>query len=1022
MTIQQPLSFGVWICLFLAAGLDHHVSSFSTQPPLSSSTVVRPRTLNIQGSKPLVSSWNLRRSKTCPSSSTSSSAATTIPSSSALRMGMFEDFLERSDASSRSKDNEKYLKTLAGRVDRINAMEDAMEELDDDELEAKTEEFRQRLQSGQEDMDSVLEEAFAVVREAAWRVLELRPYDVQLLGGIVLHEGRLAEMATGEGKTLVATLPSYLNALASGRRSLVVTVNDYLARRDFEKMGQIHRFLGLTVGLVQSSSTTEERRKAYACDIVYVTNAELGFDYLRDHLALTPDQTVLPPQQLDNCFCLVDEADSVLIDEARTPLIISEQVPAPANKYAIANRLAQALKKDVHYTVDLKNKNVVLTEQGYKESEKALGVDSLFMVTANDAAWAPNIANAVKAKELFNKDVEYTVLTENKNGAKDGESSVSGIGIIDAFTGRVLDGRRWSDGLHQSIEAKEGLTVTQQSKVIAKVTYQNLFRQFTEGSSRLAGMTGTASADAAELAATYGLRVTTIPTALPVARRDYPDVAYKTRAAANKALVQEVAAVSQKDGRPCLIGTTSVAQSEQLVALLAENGIRAELLNASPKNAPRESEVVAQAGRAGAVTVATNMAGRGTDILLGGCATTMARIQTRSVLLQEGILTSESEIASLPPSPPAEYFPCEIDDNAKTLLKEAADAIKADLGTELTGLDVEELLTVAFDTTEAEDDPDHIVKLRNAADAVKNIYAPVLAEEKELVLKAGGLYVIGTNRHESSRIDQQLRGRAGRQGDPGSSRFFLSFEDDMFVIFGGDGLKNILKMFRVGEDMPIEAPQVTDALDNVQRAVESKYREIRGQIFEFDEILNGQRQAIYKRRRDILNYSADEALSLMKEYNDKAVHDIVKAQTTKDSTVNTAKVVEKIHAFFPPLQSTISESTLAGKGPEEVESLIKLEVQNVFDSKVSQMKNLGRSSNYVTLVTLDNAWSDHLQAMENLKESVVMRKFQGRDPLSEYTVDAFTLFKGLEDRMRMNAVFSLWQSFVAAPQPVAAAA
>ena len=515
---------------------------------------------------------------------------------------------------------------------------------------------------------------------------------------------------------------------------------------------------------------------------------------------------------------------------------------------------------------------------------------------------------------------------------------------------------RW---ITSKIEAKEGLTVSQQSKVTAKVTYQNLFRQFTSGNSKLAGMTGTASADATEIEAIYGLRVTTIPTALPVARRDYPDVAFKTRQAANQALVKEVTAVSQ-EGRPCLIGTTSVAQSEQLVTLLAENGIKSELLNASPKNAPRESEVVAQAGRAGAVTVATNMAGRGTDILLGGCPTTMARIQTRCVLLQKGVLSLDAEIATLPPSPPDDFFPCEIDENAMTLLNEAADSIKAVFGSELTGLEVEELLTVAFDTTEVEDDPDHIVKLRNAAEAVKDIYAPVLAEEKERVQKAGGLYVMGTNRHESSRIDQQLRGRAGRQGDPGSSRFFLSFEDDMFVIFGGEGLKKILQVFRVSDDMPVEAPQVTDALNNVQTAVEEKYREIRGQIFDFDEVLNGQRKAIYRRRRDILNYSPEESLALMKEYGDQTIEDIVNAQTS-DQSVITAKVIEKIHAFFPPIQSLVSESDLVGKSSEDVMSLLKDAVQDVLNTKATQMKNLGRTSNYITLVTMDNAWSDHLQ-------------------------------------------------------------
>jgi preprotein translocase subunit SecA len=855
--------------------------------------------------------------------------------------------------------------------------------------------------------------------------LELRHYDVQLLGGLILHDGRLAEMATGEGKTLVATLPCYVNALASGTttgddggsKSLVVTVNDYLARRDMEKMGQVHRFLGLTVGLIQSSMTEEQRRKAYACDVVYVTNSELGFDYLRDHLALTPEQTVLPRAMSGgsgksgfDAFCIVDEADSVLIDEARTPLIISKQVPAPANKYAVANHLGQALKKDVHYTVDLKNKNIILTEQGYRESEKALGVDSLFSIdagTANGAsAWAPYISNAVKAKELFNKDVEYTILKDSSSGES------TGVGIIDAFTGRVLDGRRWSDGLHQSIEAKEGIDVSEQSKVIAKVTYQSLFRQFK----RLAGMTGTATADALELEQTYGLKVTPVPTALPVARRDYPDVAFKTRKAANEALVKECANVGggKPGGRPCLIGTTSVAQSEQLIEALAERGIKAELLNASPKNAPRESEIIAQAGRAGIVTVATNMAGRGTDIMLGGCSTTMSRIKTRSVLLEQGVVSAE-QAKTLPPSPSEDYFPCDIDDDVMDMLKDAAAAITVAFGSDLTGIELDELLTVAFDTTEAEDDPDYIVKMRDAAAAVKETYAPVLEEEKELVRQAGGLYVMGTNRHESSRIDQQLRGRAGRQGDSGSSRLFLSFEDDMFVIFGGDSLKKMLSMFRVSDDMPVEAPQVTEALDKVQNAVEEKYREIRREIFNFDEVLNTQRRVIYNRRQSILYSAPDASLKMMKEYNEKTVDSIVKAQTDSSGTVNVAKVLQKIGQFFPPISSLLDESDLSGLDEKGMAKYVNVAVEEYFNSRVQRMPNLGRSANYITLVTMDTAWSDHLQALENLKESVLLLKYQGRDPISEYQNQAFQLFQGLEETMRFNAVFSLWQSFAAQP-------
>jgi preprotein translocase subunit SecA len=824
-------------------------------------------------------------------------------------------------------------------------------------------------------------------------------------------------MATGEGKTLVSTLPTYINAL-TGKSSFVITVNDYLARRDMEKMGQIHRFLGLSVGLIQSNMNEEQRRQAYTCDIVYVTNSELGFDYLRDHLALSGAQTVLPggAGEFDG-FCVVDEADSVLIDEARTPLIISKQVPAPANKYATATKLAEALKKDVHYTVDLKNKNVVLTEVGYRDSERALGVDSLFSIQSDGDAWAPFISNACKAKELFEKDVEYTVL-------KDSSGKATGVGIIDSFTGRVLDGRRWSDGLHQSIEAMEGIEVSQQSKVIAKVTYQALFRQFT----RLSGMTGTAMADAGELEATYGLKVTPVPTALPVARRDYPDVAFKTRDAANKALIKEIKNVGggTPEGRPCLVGTTSVQQSEMLVQALAEEGITAELLNASPKNAPRESEIVAQAGRAGVVTVATNMAGRGTDILLGGCPTTMSRIKTRSVMLEQGVLSPE-EAATLPPSPNEEYFPCSLDEETLGLLNSAAVSVKKAKGSTRTGIDLEEILTVAFDTTEAEDDPEYIVQLRDAADAVKDTYKPVLETEKETVKSLGGLYVMGTNRHESSRIDQQLRGRAGRQGDPGSSRFFLSFEDDMFVIFGGDNLKKILKMFRVSDDMPVEAPQVTDALDKVQKVVEQKYRSIREEIFRFDEVLNTQRKVIYARRRGILFSDAKESVETMRKYNEATVKEIVFAQTAADGSVNIEKILEKIGQFFPPVLPVVRADDIVGADQDKMATFFTVAVDEVFSGKVEELEkkamasskplnSLGRSANYITLVTMDNSWSDHLQAMENLKEAVILRQYQGRNPVSEYEKESFALFKGLEDTMRRNAVFSLWQSLITVGQ------
>lgn len=526
--------------------------------------------------------------------------------------------------------------------------------------------------------------------------------------------------------------------------------------------------------------------------------------------------------------------------------------------------------------------------------------------------------------------------------------------------------------------------------------------------------------DADELELTYGLKVVPVPTALPIARRDYPDVAFKTRAAADEALVKEIKNVGggQEGGRPCLVGTTSVAQSELIVRKLADAGIKAELLNASPKNAPRESEIVAQAGRTGIVTVATNIAGRGTDILMGGCPKTMSRIKLRSALLENGVL-SEEEKSTLPPPPPEEYFPCQLDDDVQFMLKDAAASVRKEFGSDLTGLKLNEVLTIAIDTTEAEDDPEYVIKLRNSAMVIREIFEELTEADKEIVLQAGGLYVMGTNRHESSRIDNQLRGRAGRQGDPGTSRFFLSFEDDMFTIFGGDGLQNVLKTFRVSDDMPVEAPQVTEALDKVQQAVETKYQEIRGEIFKFDDVLNKQRQVIYARRRKILNASDEESAKMMTEYNTDVISSIVKAQGS-----DAGKIIEKVGQFFPLVAPILKASDIEGKPESNTIEYLSVAVDEAFKAKGAALdkqavaagnapNSLGRSSRYIMLVTMDNAWSEHLQFLENLKEAVVVRKFEGKDPLKEYVAEAFKLFEGLEDSMQNNAVFSLWQSLSA---------
>jgi preprotein translocase subunit SecA len=555
-------------------------------------------------------------------------------------------------------------------------------------------------------------------------------------------------------------------------------------------------------------------------------------------------------------------------------------------------------------------------------------------------------------------------------------------------------------------------------------------------------MTGTAMTDAQEFETIYGLKVVPVPTALPIARRDYPDVAFKTRTAADDAMVKEIKNVGggQEGGRPCLVGTTSVEQSEVVIKKLAEAGIKAELLNASPKNAPRESEIVAQAGRTGAVTVATNMAGRGTDILLGGCPKTMARIKTRSSMIANGVLSKE-EVEKLPPSPPEDYYPCPLDqqqqdddedededddeddgDDLEAALQECATSIKEAFGSEVTAIQLDEILTVATDTTEADDDPDYIIKLRDVTEAIKERYAEVTEADKKIVQAAGGLYVMGTKRHESSRIDNQLRGRAGRQGDPGTSRFFLSFQDDMFVIFGGDKLQNILQTFRVSDDMPVEAPQVSEALDKVQAAVEEKYRGIRTEIFKFDQILNEQREVIYSRRRQILNASDEESVQMMKEYNHGLIADLVKAQTD-GGKVNGEKIVEKVKQFFPLAGPVIQAEDIEGMDEKGAVNFLSIAVDEVFNQKAAALdeqakaagkspNSIGRSARYIALVTMDNAWSDHLQILENLKEAVVVRGFQGLNPLQEYRKEAFDQFQGLEDTMRNNAVFSLWQGLV----------
>ncbi|HEY9846699.1 MAG TPA: preprotein translocase subunit SecA, partial [Candidatus Caenarcaniphilales bacterium] len=716
--------------------------------------------------------------------------------------------------------NQRKLRKYRPDVVEINLLEDEIKALSDQQLHAKTAEFKQRLEQGAP-LDDLLPEAFATVREVAHRVLAMRHFDVQLLGGMILHDGQIAEMKTGEGKTLVSTLPAYLNAL-SGKGVHIVTVNDYLARRDAEWMGQVHRFLGLSVGLIQQTMGPSERQKNYACDITYATNSELGFDYLRDNMATSIADVVQRPFN----YCIIDEVDSVLIDEARTPLIISGQVERPTEKYLRAAEVAAVLKPEEHYEVDEKARNVILSDEGFMTAEELLQVKDLF---DPQDPWAHYIFNAIKAKELFIKDVNY-IIRNNE------------IVIVDEFTGRVMPGRRWSDGLHQAIEAQERVEIQNETQTLATITYQNLFLLYP----KLAGMTGTAKTEEAEFEKIYKLEATVVPTNRALSRTNLPDVVYKTEAAKWKAVAEECAQMHEM-GRPVLVGTTSVEKSELLSQLLLERRIAHNLLNAKPENVERESEIVAQAGRKQALTIATNMAGRGTDIILGGNADYMARLKVREYFMPRVVRPEEEDdpmaMARVPladtrsggqgfaintaagisrktwkASP--NIFPTPLSAEAEQVLKAAVQFAVEQYGERmLPELEAEDRVAVAAEKAPT-DDP-AIQKLRQAYNQIRQEYEDFTAREHEEVVALGGLHVIGTERHESRRIDNQLRGRAGRQGDPGSTRFFLSLQDNLLRIFGGDRVAGLMNAFRVEEDMPIESGILTRSLEGAQKKVET---------------------------------------------------------------------------------------------------------------------------------------------------------------------------------------------------------
>ncbi len=810
----------------------------------------------------------------------------------------------------------RAIKDLQAVAARVNALEPDTQTLTDTELRAKTDEFRRRLADG-ESVEDIEAEAFAVVREAARRVLGQRHFDVQVMGAAALHRGMIAEMKTGEGKTLVATMPAYLNAL-TGEGVHIVTVNDYLAARDAQWMGGIHRFLGLEVGLIQAAMTPAERRPAYAADITYGTNNEFGFDYLRDNMAMTVDDLV----QRGHHYAIIDEVDSILIDEARTPLIISGRVADTAKWYREFAKIVRRLERDVHYTVDEAKRQVLTTEEGVARVEQILGVENMYDHTAVD--FVHHLDAALRAKELYLKDVDYIV--------DHGE-----VKIVDEFTGRVLEGRRYSEGLHQAIEAKEGVRIKEENQTLATITLQNYFRMYD----KLAGMTGTAKTEAAEFAQIYNLQVAEIPTNKPVIRMDQPDLVYKTEDAKFDALIDDVVERHER-GQPVLIGTVSIEKSERLSAALRRRGIPHEVLNA--KQHAREAVIIAQAGRKGAVTVATNMAGRGVDIMLGG--------------------------------------------NPEALTKTALERAGYEPGTE----EYEDAYAETFEEFKAKTEA-----------------------EKAEVLAAGGLYVLGTERHESRRIDNQLRGRSGRQGDPGESRFYLSLGDDLMRRFASDRVNAIMERLRIPDDMPIEAGMVSKAIERAQAQVESQNFEIRKNVLKYDEVMNRQREVIYAWRNRLLR--GENADELVRDWIEEIVESTVQGVFGEVAPYewDWEELRSQIGVFFDTEVSI--ETVDDGRGVElgDVADYLIDEAHRFYEEREKELgaETLRQLEKTVVLAVIDNKWREHLAEMDYLRAGIGLRAMGQRDPLVEYQNEAYNMFAELVDSVKRDTLRYLFHVQVA---------
>ena len=828
--------------------------------------------------------------------------------------------------------SEKEVKRVMPLVEKINGLESSMKELTDAELQNKTTEFKERLSNG-ETLDDLLPEAFAVVREAAVRVLGMRPFDVQLIGGIILHQGRIAEMKTGEGKTLVATLPAYLNAL-TGEGVHVITVNDYLAKYQGEMMGNLYKFLGMTVGIIVNEMKPNEKKEAYACDITYGTNNEYGFDYLRDNMVIYKDQLV----QRKLKYAIVDEIDSILIDEARTPLIISGRANKSSNLYSKADSFVRKLtpkvivEEDVKnveqaednekydYIVDLKAKSATLTDKGVKKAEEEFGLENFNDLENSELVH--NVNQALKAHGVMKKDIDYIV----KNGE---------VLIVDEFTGRIMYGRRYNNGLHQAIEAKEHVKIADESKTLATITFQNYFRMYE----KLSGMTGTAKTEDAEFQEIYKLDVIEIPTNKPMIRKDHNDVIYKNEAGKFRAVVKEVKE-SHAKGQPVLIGTVSIEKSEKLSKMLQKEGIKHEVLNA--KQHEKEAEIIAQAGKYGAVTIATNMAGRGTDIMLGGNSEYLAKQQLRM----------------------EKYTPEQVEEA----------------------------------TTYYETDDEQIKKERAHYKELKDKFEEKIKEEKTKVVEAGGLKIIGTERHESRRIDNQLRGRSGRQGDPGESRFYIALDDDLMKIFGGDRIVKVYERLGADEDMPINSKMISNAVESAQKKVEGKNFSIRKHVLQYDDVMNSQREIIYAQRKQVLD--GDNLKDNVLHMIDDSIERMVNGYVDMDGVINTESLKQDIETSFGIEDvATLKDENATS---EDVINELKERTHEIYENKENEFgsENMRELERVVMLKVVDQKWMDHIDDMDELKNGIGLRAYGQKDPVVQYRLEGADMFDDMIEALK----------------------